>query len=145
MFPNTCRRYCQCSSRRHGTIWLAIKQCPGWKYTAAFVGRSEQSWFPGDFRVIFNGTDADLSRPAMNYSMIVGRESCRYPLRLLKIFWYFGYYRIRQELSFIFFPFGDLFDSSTKAVAGKIQKLQNRTARVLTSASYDTSTDFSIG
>ena len=31
---------------------------------------------------------------------------------------------------------------TTKAVAGKIQKLQNRAARVLTSASYDTSTDF---
>ena len=78
----------------------------------------------------------------MNYSMIVGRESFRYPLRLLKIFWYFGDYRIRQELSFIFLPFGDLFGSSTKAVAGKIQKLQSRATRVLTSASYDTSTDF---
>ena len=90
---------------------------------------------------IFNGTDPDLSRP-MNHSMIVGRESFRYPLRLPKIFWYFGNYRIRQELSFIFFPFGDLFGCSTKAVAGKVQKLQNRAARVLTSASYDSSTDF---
>ena len=77
-----------------------------------------------------------------NYSVIAGRQSCRYPLRLPQIFWYFGNYRIRQELSFIFFPFGDLFGSSTKAVAGKIQKLQNRTATVLTSTSYDTSTDF---
>ena len=44
---------------------------------------------------IFNGTVPDLSRP-MNYSMIVGRESLRYPLRLPKIFWYFGNYRIRR-------------------------------------------------
>ena len=71
------------------------------------------------------------------YSMIVGRESFRYPLRLPKIFWYnFGNYRIRQELSFIFFPFGDLFGSSTKALAGKVQKLQNRAARVLTIIFY---------
>ena len=90
---------------------------------------------------IFNDTDPDLSRP-MNYSMIVSRESFRYPLRLPKIFWYFGNYRNRQELSFIFVPFGFLFGSSTEAVAGKIQKLQNRAARVLISASYDTSTDF---
>ena len=74
--------------------------------------------------------------------MIVGRESFRYPLRLPKIFWYFGNYRIRQELSFIFFPFDDLFGFSTKAVAGKIQKLQNRAARVLTSASYHSITNF---
>ena len=52
---------------------------------------------------IFNGTDPDLSRQ-MNYSMIVGRESVRYPLQLPKMFWYFGYYRIREELSFIFLP-----------------------------------------
>ena len=57
---------------------------------------------------------------------------------------YFGNYRIRQELSFIFFPgpLATLFGSSTKAVARKIQKLQKRAARVLTSASYDTSIDF---
>ena len=44
-------------------------------------------------------------------------------------------------LSFIFFPFGDLFGSSTKALAGKVQKLQNRAARVLTSASYNSITN----
>ena len=45
-------------------------------------------------------------------------------------------------LSETFFSFGDLCGSSSKAVAGIIQKLQNRAAKVLPSASYDTSTDF---
>ena len=45
-------------------------------------------------------------------------------------------------LSETFFSFGDLRGSSTKAVARIIQKLQSRAAKVLTSASYDTSTDF---
>ena len=49
-------------------------------------------------------------------------------------------YSSRTE--FHFFAFGDLFGSSTKAVAGKIQKLQNRAVRVLTWACYDASTDF---
>ena len=48
-------------------------------------------------------------------------------------------------LSETFFSFGDLCGSSSKAVAGIIQKLQNRAAKVLPSASYDTSTDFLLG
>ena len=62
---------------------------------------------------IFYVTDPDLSR-SMNYSMIVGRESFRYPSRLPKIFWY--YRKLSSPLR--------LCGSSSKAVAGIIQKLQ---------------------
>ena len=41
-----------------------------------------------------------------------------------------------------FFPLWRPFWLPTKAVAGKIQKLQNRAARVLSSTCYDTGTDF---
>ena len=38
-----------------------------------------------------------------------------------------------------------VWDSCGTTLAGKIQKLQNRVARVLTPTSYDTSTDFLLG
>ena len=57
---------------------------------------------------------------------------------------YFRNYRIRQELSFIFFhgPLATFLAPLRKRLHVKLKNSKHRVARVLTSASYDTSTDF---
>ena len=57
---------------------------------------------------------------------------------------YFRNYRIRQELSFIFFhgPLATFLAPLRKRWHVKFKNSKHRAARVLTSASYDTSTDF---